>query len=189
MMMMMMMGVTKGEMIMMGNQEHADDCKLTEEAATQKRWRRWRRASTSSGAALALQVSMAVWSEATGICGRKKCSVCAKFRYTPPFQHKTTTPAAASKAQSSAFQQKKERKKEREKSFAVKFVKVQNFLSTNANAVNWLHCNHWKNGEQRQNKFTLFKKNCWALCPTVKQALFFIHRKEEKQVYRRLNNK
>lgn len=54
--------------------------------AQQMWWRFWQRrwASTSSGAALALHVSIAVWSDAAGICGRKNCLVCAKFFHTPP---------------------------------------------------------------------------------------------------------
>lgn len=50
-------------------------------------WRYWQRGglSTSSGAAFALQVSIAVWSDAAGICGRKDCLICAKFFHTASF--------------------------------------------------------------------------------------------------------
>lgn len=57
--------------------------------------------STSSGAAFALQVSIAVWSDAAGICGRKGCLVCAKFFHTALFQQEKCDLAAAAKTQSS----------------------------------------------------------------------------------------
>lgn len=50
-------------------------------------WRCWlgQCVPTSSGAAFALQVSIAVWSDATGICGRKNCLVDAKSFHTALF--------------------------------------------------------------------------------------------------------
>lgn len=78
----MMIGMTN-RMVSMGNQDDVDDYTLMEETALQKWWRfQWGWVSTSSGAALALQVSIAVWSEAAGICRRKNCSVCAKFCFS-----------------------------------------------------------------------------------------------------------
>lgn len=54
-----------------------------------KWWRcwRWRGLSTSSGAAFALQVSIAVWSDTAGICGRSDCLVCANLLQYSLFQH------------------------------------------------------------------------------------------------------
>lgn len=54
-----------------------------------KWWRcwRWRGLSTSSGAAFALQVSIAVWSDTTGICGRSDCLVCANLLQYSLFPH------------------------------------------------------------------------------------------------------
>ncbi len=76
---------------------------MEEESALQKWWRcwLWGWASTSSGAAFALQVSIAVWSDAAGICRRNNCLVCAKFFHTALFQHENCDPAAAIKTQSS----------------------------------------------------------------------------------------
>lgn len=49
-----------------------------------------RMSSTSSGAAFALQVSIAVWSDAAGICKEEECLFCAKLFYTELLRRHTS---------------------------------------------------------------------------------------------------
>lgn len=46
--------------------------------------------STSSGAAFALQVSIAVWSDAAGICKEEECLFCVKLFHTELLQRRTS---------------------------------------------------------------------------------------------------